>query len=72
MTVRGRYKSGVKTITVYDSKAVLKSTYTVQAIQGKNIIPLKNVAGLVSGLYIIEIRDNNGKSVGTLKFIKIK
>ena len=64
--------NGLKTIAVYDSKGVLKSKYTVQAVQGKNVFSLKDAASLVNGLYIVEIGDNNGKQIGTLKFIKIK
>ncbi|MEO6315095.1 MAG: REJ domain-containing protein [Chitinophagaceae bacterium] len=63
--------NGVKTINLYNASGVLKAKYTWQTIKGNNIFTLKNVAGLANGLYILDIRDSNGKPSGKLKFIKM-
>ncbi len=64
-------EAGVKTVSVYDSKGVLIAKYNWQTIQGKNTFSLKNVSGLERGLYIIDIKESNGKPGGKLKFIKM-
>lgn len=60
-----------KTINLYNSTGVLKAKYTWQTNKGKNIFPLKNIPGLAAGLYVVDVRDSNGKSVGNLRFIKL-
>ena len=64
--------NSVKTISLYDSKGVLKSKYTWQTIQGNNVFLLNDLAALSNGLYIVEIRDNKGRPAGTLKFLKVR
>jgi hypothetical protein len=64
--------NSIKTISLFDSKGVLKAKYTWQTVTGKNIFSLKDTNGLTNGLYVIDIRDSKGKSDGTLKFLKIK
>jgi len=64
--------NSVKTVSLYDLKGVLKAKYTWQTIPGNNTFSLKNVDGLTNGMYVIDIRDVNGKSNGTLKFVKVK
>jgi hypothetical protein len=63
--------NSIKTINLYNANGVLKAKYTWQTIKGNNTFSLKNVSGLSSGLYIIDIRDSNGKPNGKLKFIKM-
>ena len=63
--------NSVKTINVYYSNGVLKAAYKWQTIKGNNIFQLKNITGLANGLYIIDIRDSNGKPNGKMKFIKM-
>ena len=60
-----------KIIYVYNASGVLKAKYTWQTVKGYNVFSLKDVSGLTSGLYIIDIRDTNGKQVGSLKFLKM-
>jgi hypothetical protein len=62
---------GLKTVNLYNSSGVLKAKYTWQAVKGKNVFTLKNIAGLPGGLYIIDIRDSDGKANGKLKFVKL-
>jgi poly(3-hydroxybutyrate) depolymerase len=64
-------ENAVKTIHLYNASGVLKATYTWQTTKGNNTFSLKAVAGLANGLYIIDIRDSNGKSSGSLKFLKM-
>ena len=64
--------NSVKTINLYDLKGVLKAKYTWQTVPGNNTFSLKNVDGLSNGMYVIDIRDVNGKPNGTLKFVKVK
>ena len=63
--------NSVKTISLYNSNGILKAQYTWQTIKGNNTFSLKNVSGLANGLYIIDVRDSNGKTNGKLKFIKM-
>ncbi|MEO5683537.1 MAG: T9SS type A sorting domain-containing protein, partial [Chitinophagaceae bacterium] len=63
--------NSLKTISLYNSNGVLKAKYNWQTTKGNNVYSLSNVAGLANGLYVAEIRDNNGKSIGSLKFIKM-
>jgi hypothetical protein len=63
--------NGAKTINVYNSGGVLQAKYSWQTVQGNNVYSLKNIAGISNGLYIVDIRDNSGKSVGSLKFLKM-
>ena len=63
--------NSAKTINVYNSAGVLQAKYTWQTVQGNNVYSLKNVSALGNGLYIVDIRDNSGKSVGSLKFLKM-
>ena len=64
-------ENSVKTVSLYSASGVLKAKYTWTATKGKNIFSLKNVADLTNGLYIIEVKDSNGKSGGTFKFVKM-
>ncbi|HTE12682.1 MAG TPA: PKD domain-containing protein [Chitinophagaceae bacterium] len=63
--------NNIKTINLYNSNGILKAQYKWQTIKGNNTFSLKNVSGLANGLYIIDIRDSNGKPNGKLKFIKM-
>ncbi len=63
--------NGMKTLNLYNSAGVLQSKYNWQTVQGNNIYALKDVSGMANGLYIIDIRDNAGKSLGSLKFMKM-
>jgi len=63
--------NGTKTINVYNSAGVLQAKYSWQTVQGNNVYSLKNISALGNGLYIVDIRDNSGKSVGSLKFLKM-
>ena len=62
---------GFKTINLYNASGELKAKYTWQTVKGRNIFSLKGVPSLTNGLYIIEIKDYNGKPIGSLKFIKM-
>ena len=62
---------GVKTINLFNTVGVLKAKYTWQTVKGNNVYSLKDAAGLANGLYIIDIRDASGKSLGSLKFLKL-
>ena len=64
--------NSVKTVSLYDLKGVLKAKYTWQTIPGNNTFSLRNIDGLTNGMYVIDIRDINGKPNGTLKFVKVK
>ncbi|MEO5683828.1 MAG: PKD domain-containing protein, partial [Chitinophagaceae bacterium] len=64
-------EGGVKSINLYNANGVLSAKYTWQTIKGNNVFSLKNVSGLARGLYILDIRDTNGKPNGKLKFIKM-
>ncbi|MEP6747557.1 MAG: PKD domain-containing protein [Bacteroidota bacterium] len=64
-------EDGTKTINVYNTSGILKAKYIWQTIKGNNVFTLKDISGLANGLYIIEIRDNNGKPVGSIKFLKM-
>ena len=61
---------GTRTINLYNTSGVLTAKYTWQTTKGNNTFSLKNISGLQAGLYIADIRDNNGKPVGRIKFIK--
>ncbi|MEP6728153.1 MAG: T9SS type A sorting domain-containing protein, partial [Bacteroidota bacterium] len=63
--------NSVKTINLYNSNGILTAKYIWPVIKGNNTFSLKNVSGLANGLYIIDIRDNNGRPNGKLKFIKM-
>ena len=63
--------NGTKTVNVYNSAGVLQAKYSWQTVQGNNVYSLKNVSALGNGLYIVDIRDNSGKSIGSLKFLKM-
>ncbi|MEP7279377.1 MAG: PKD domain-containing protein, partial [Bacteroidota bacterium] len=63
--------NGIKTISVYNSAGVLQAKYNWQTVPGNNTYSLKDVSGLANGLYIIDIRDHNGKSNGSVKFLKM-
>lgn len=62
--------NGAKTINIYNANGILAAKYNWQTVKGTNTFQLKNIAGLPGGLYIADIRDNNGKPVGKVKFIK--
>jgi hypothetical protein len=64
--------NGIKTISIFNSNGVLAAKYNWQTVVGTNTFNLSNVSGLASGLYIVDVRDNNGKPVGFLKFLKSK
>jgi poly(3-hydroxybutyrate) depolymerase len=63
--------NSLKTISVYNASGVLIAKYNWPTIKGNNVYSLNNVAGLAKGLYIADIRDTNGKTIGKLKFIKM-
>jgi hypothetical protein len=63
--------NSLKTIYIYTSTGVLAAKYVWQTVAGKNVFTLKNVSGLTNGIYVVDIKDSTGKSLGTLKFLKI-
>jgi len=63
--------NNMKTINVFYINGVLKGRYTWPVTKGNNTFSLKDIAGFANGLYIIDIRDSNGKSNGKLKFVKM-
>ena len=60
----------VKKISLYNSAGALIANYRWEAVKGKNLYSLKNIAGLARGLYFINVTDSKGKVTGTLKFVK--
>jgi poly(3-hydroxybutyrate) depolymerase len=63
--------NSLKTISLYNANGVLTAKYNWPTVRGNNVYSLNNVAGLAKGLYIADIRDTNGKTIGKLKFIKM-
>jgi predicted esterase len=64
-------ENGMKTINVYNANGVLAATYNWQTTKGINTFSLKNAGSLVNGLYVVDIRNSNGVSYGTVKFLKM-
>ena len=63
--------NSVKTIYLYSSGGVLQGKYTWTVKKGNNIYYLNKSAGLTQGMYIVDIRDSNGKQAGKTRFIKL-
>jgi len=63
--------NSMKTINVFYINGVLKGRYLWPVAKGKNTFSLRDIAGFANGLYIIDIRDDYGKSNGKLKFVKM-
>ena len=63
--------AGAKMVYVYNSNAVLAAKFTWQTVKGNNTFTLPSVSNFANGLYIIEIKDFSGKTIGTLKFLKM-
>ena len=63
-------EDGMKTINIFSTTGVLKSKYNWPTVKGTNVFSLKDISGMADGLYIVDVRDNSGKSVGSIKFIK--
>jgi len=63
--------NSVKTIYLYSAGGVLQAKYTWTVKKGNNIYYLNKSAGLTQGMYIVDIRDSNGKQAGKTRFIKL-
>ncbi|MFT3936417.1 MAG: T9SS type A sorting domain-containing protein [Chitinophagaceae bacterium] len=63
--------SDTKIIYLYGTNGALIAKYTWPVVRGRNIYTLKNVASLVNGFYVIDVRNNSGISSGRLKLIKM-
>ena len=59
------------TVFLYNTAGVMTSKYTWAIVKGNNTLTLKNISVMKSGFYVADIRDNSGKAIGKLKFIKM-